>query len=196
MPTGYTHDIKDGISFKTFALNCARAFGACVELRDAPSGSAHIPEAFEPSDYHLKAAEKARGDLAALEAMTTAELERGAAKTYDDAETNRVMRLREIAEQRAAYEAMLAKVRAWSPPTEEHKGLHQFMAEQIIESIRFDCGGDYYDTPTARMTGSEWASQRRAGLTRDVEYHTKNYAEEVTRAKGRTAWVTALRASL
>ena len=34
MPTGYTADIKDGIDFKTYAMNCARAFGARVMLRE------------------------------------------------------------------------------------------------------------------------------------------------------------------
>lgn len=196
MPTGYTADIKDGISFKTFALNCARAFGACVELRDEPGGGDRIPESFAPSDYHTKALDKARSELAALEAMTPTDLERSAAKDYDDAETNRVMQLRAKADQKAAYEAMLAKVQAWVPPTEEHKGMHQFMGEQIIESIRFDCGGTYYDTPTVRLTGDAWAAQRRAALARDVEYHTDKHAEEVERAESRTAWVAALRASL
>jgi hypothetical protein len=196
MPSGYTADIKDGISFKTFALNCARAFGACVELRDEPGGGDRIPESFAPSDYHTKALDKARADLAALGAMTPAELERGAAKAYDDAETNRTMQLREIAGQRAAYEAMLAKVQAWVPPTEEHKGMQQFMAKQITESIRFDCGGDYYATPTVRLTGPGWAEKRRAALARDLDYHAEKHAEEVKRAESRTAWVAALRASL
>lgn len=196
MPTGYTADIKDGISFKTFAMNCARAFCACVELRDEAGGGDRIPEKFEPSDYHSKALSKARDELAALEAMTPAELDRSAAKDYDDAETRRVMALREKAEQRAAYEAMLEKVRMWAPPTEEHKGLHQFMAEQIIESIRFDCGGTYYDTPIVRLTGAEWAAKRRASLDSDVIYHADEHAKEVKRAADRTAWVAAIRQSL
>lgn len=196
MPTGYTADIKDGISFKTFAMNCARAFGACIELRDEGGGGEVIPEAFAPSDYHAKALEKARTELLALEAMTPEQCERSAAKAYDDAETNRVVRLQEKADQRAAYEAMLAKVRAWAPPTPEHADLHEFMAGQITESIRFDCDGTYYETPTVRLTGDEWAAQRRASLSRDVGYHEREHAAEVQRASSRTAWVAALRASL
>lgn len=34
MPTGYTADIKDGITFRDFALRCARAFGATIMQRD------------------------------------------------------------------------------------------------------------------------------------------------------------------
>ena len=36
MPTGYTEDIYNGkdVTFKDFALKCARAFGACVHQRE------------------------------------------------------------------------------------------------------------------------------------------------------------------
>jgi hypothetical protein len=35
MPTGYTAElIEKGMEFNDFVLTCARAFGACIELRD------------------------------------------------------------------------------------------------------------------------------------------------------------------
>jgi hypothetical protein len=196
MPTGYTADIKDGIDFKTYAMNCARAFGACVMLRDEPGGGDRIPEAFAPRDYHLKAVEKARSELAALEAMTPAECERAAAKAWDDAETRRLMLLEDKRKQREAYEAMLAKAAAWKAPTPDHEGLRKFMCEQIEQSIDFDCGGDYGNTPTARLTGEAFAASERARCLRDVQYHEKEHAGEVSRAATRTEWVRALRAAL
>lgn len=196
MPTGYTADIKDGIDFKTYAMNCARAFGACVTLRDEPGGGDRIPEAFEPSDYHLKAVEKARGELAALEAMTPAECERAAAKAWYDAETNRLMRLEDKRKQREAYEGMLAKVKAWAPPTSDHADLHEFMRKQIEQSIDVDCDESYCLTPTVRLTGEAWAAVERARCLRDVQYHEKGHAGEVSRAATRTEWVRALRAAL
>ena len=196
MPTGYTADIKDGIDFKTYAMNCARAFGACVMLRDEPGGGDRIPEAFEPSDYHLKAVEKARGELAALEAMTPAELERAAARAWDDAETSRLMRLEGYRKQRKAYEAMLAKVNAWAPPTPDHAGLHEFMRTQIEQSIDFDCNESYCSTPTVRLTGEAWAAAERERCRSDVRYHEEEHAGEVSCTATRTEWVRALRAAL
>lgn len=194
MPTGYTAAIADGIDFKTYAMNCAHAFGALVELRDSPN--APIPDEFKPSTYHAEAIEKARADLIALAKMTPAEGERAAAKAFDDAETNRAVRLQEKRDLRAKYEAMLAKVNAWTAPTPEHVGYHEFMRTQIEQSIRFDCDESYYLKPTKRMTGAEWAADRLASLQRDVAYHTKEHAAEVERAASRTAWVRALRQSL
>lgn len=196
MPTGYTADIRDGISFKTYAMNCARAFGACIELRDEPSGGDAIPERFEPSSYHATGAAKDRADLAALAQMTPADQERAAAKDFDDAETSRVMYLREKATQRAAYEAMLAHVNAWTAPTEDHANFKTFMREQIEQSIEFDCDGTYFERPTVRKDGAQWAADRLAFLTKSLARHEHEHAEEVKRAESRTAWIAALRASL
>lgn len=196
MPTGYTADIKDGISFETYALNCARAFGACVTLRGEPGGGEQIPDEFTPSNYSAKAEQKAREDLAALLELMPAQREHRAAKAWDDAETSRLSMLEDRRKTREAYEAMLLKVKAWIPPTPEHAGLHEFMRTQIEQSIDFDCGSDYGTTPTPRLTGEQWAAQEAERLNRYIEIHEKAHSDEVARAADRTAWVLALRASL
>ena len=196
MPTGYTAAIIDGIDFKTFAMNCARAFGACVMLRDEQPGGDIIPDSFAPSSYHAEKLEQAKRDLVALDAMTPEELEKCATEAYETTEGYRLDALKMKVNQRALYEAMLEKVSAWTPPTEEHKGMKTFMADQITQSIDFDCSGSYYETPTARMTGAEWKQERSRTLVSDLEYHAKEDAAEQARAAGRTKWVQELRASL
>jgi hypothetical protein len=196
MPTGYTAAIKDGISFEKFAMDCARAFGACVTLRDEPGGGEQIPFVFEADTWHANAAQKARDELAALLAMPDEQRERAAAKAWDDAETARLMRIEEGRKLRQAYEAMLAKAQAWKPPTPEHEELRKFMCEQITESIRFDCRDDIEVNATPRQNGDQWAAEKAARLKRDIAYHDKQQAAEVQRAATRTAWVRQLRASL
>ena len=196
MPTGYTADIKDGISFERFVMNCARAFGACVTLRDEAGGGEKIPDEFFPDEYHLNALTKAKAELSTVQSMTDEECERNACKDFDDAEALRFMRLQEIEQQRQAYESMLAKTQAWVPPTSDHTGLRDFMLEQITKSIDFDCGTDYYDTPTEKKTGQEWRASKIADLNKGIGYHAEKHADEVKRAADRTAWVRALRASL
>lgn len=196
MPTDYTSDIRDGISFKTFALNCARAFGACIEIRDEPGGGEKIPESFEASDYHLKKATEARNELQVLDNMTPAETEGEAIAAWQKAEDHRLAKLEEIKNLRAIYEAMLAKVIAWTPPTADHFGLRAFMIEQIEVSIGCDCRTSYYTAPHKQMTGNEWLEKRRGQLRDEVSYSEREYANEVRRAAERTAWVQALRASL
>ena len=201
MATGYTCDILDGIDFKTYALNCARAFGACVTLRDEPGGGDKIPDSFEPSDYHLKAAEKVRKKLDELEAMPLEELMALRAKELEEEKIRRLEYAANQQKQREKYEAMLEKVKAWTPPTPEHEALHRFMVSQIEESIRSDCPNN---DPTAGFNAADWtadwteswARKRYEDLTRDLQYHEQGYEKEKQSAATRTAWVRALKASL
>jgi hypothetical protein len=196
VPTGYTAAIKDGISFKKFAMDCARAFGACVILRDEPPGGEAIPEEFTPSDYHEKAARRAREELSATLAMSPQERQQAADKQWETLEAIRATRLEENRRLRAAYESMLGSVDAWTPPTPDHTGLKAFMQTQIKESIDWDCSDEYHQKPIPRLTGEMWAVEKVGLLGRDIEYHDKHHAEEVERTAGRTAWVKALRDSL
>jgi len=196
MPTGYTAAIKDGISFEQYALGCARAFGACVTLRDERGGGEKIPDEFVPSDYHSKALRAARDELATVLTMTEEQRNEAAKNAWDDAERSRLAMLEERRKTRAAYEAMLAKVNAWKPPTPDHAGLHEFMRTQIELSINFDCGGTYGTQPTPRLNGAQWAAERIEQLNSSIQYHEKKHAAEVERAATRTAWVRALRSAL
>ena len=86
MPSGYTNKIKDDISFEEFALSCARAFGACVEMRDDP-GDAKIPEEFTPSPYYKKALDDAYIEKTRLEELSVAEC-------YNEAEVEYIKNLK------------------------------------------------------------------------------------------------------
>jgi len=196
MPTGYTCDIPKGIDFKTYAMNCARAFDALVSLRDEPFGGDKIPDTFEPNDYHLKEAEKLRNELDGLEGATHDELLAAFAEDWDEQERFRTERLEAVANQRATYEAMLEKVKAWTPPTQDHVKLKVFMQDQIEQSIGFDCDPEYHDSPTPKPCCEDWAATRIRRLRERRQYHEEKYEEEKKRAARNTAWIRALRASL
>lgn len=195
MPTGYTAAIKDGISFEEYAWSCARAFGALVALRE--DSNAPIPERFEPSDYQTKALADAESRLARAKRISPnqAELE---AKAAFEADTQRqVQVLAEKLELRNKYNAMLARVVQWQPPTNDHAKYKEFMASQIRESIDFDCDETYYrDHPPVRLSGKEWLEAEIAEAARQVAYCSKSYGEEVERTEKRNIWISALRRSL
>ena len=194
MPTGYTAAIADGIDFNTFAWRCARGMGALIMMRDEPA-DAPIPERFEPSDYHAKKIEEARATLAKLEAMTKEEAEQAAELDYSVKVQNRDNSIWKAHELRRKYEAMLAQVKAWVPPTPDHEGFKQFMAEQIIQSISFDCDTSYLK-PIQKLSPMEWLASSQAEAMRDISYHEAEHIKEVERADGRSAWVAKLRESL
>lgn len=194
MPTGYTAPVMDGRvkDLRTFAMNCAKAFGACISMRDDPM-DAEIPDEFAPGDFYEKELTKARVELAALAAMSDAECESAALETYDhEVEEDRAAEARYRTED-ARLNAMLAEVTVWDPPTDDHAGLKDFMVQQIKTSMngKFDS----WRKPL-RMTGPEWRAARAARLRENVTHYASEQAKEVERACGRTEWVRNLRASL
>jgi hypothetical protein len=85
MPTGYTSDLYGGKEqdFRSFALSCARAFGALITMRDDPVDTP-IPERFEPSTYSDRELSRAQDRLIELSDLTEAEADREAATAFHD----------------------------------------------------------------------------------------------------------------
>lgn len=193
MPTGYTVDIEKGISFKQFALNCARAFGALITMRD-DALDVPIPDEFQSSDYHMKELEKAQGRLASLEVLSKSELAQAAQKEYVDALIKYNKQREENRKLEEKYRDMLRQVKSWLPPTPDHEGLKKFMVEQIESSIKFDCG--YSPERPTLKTPEEWLRKQKESILWDIAYHTQENEKEIRRCKERTAWVVALKKSL
>ena len=68
------------------------------------------------------------------------------------------------------------------------------MISQLEESLRWDCSLNL-DVPK-EMSGQEYRTSLADRAERDMEYHKKEFIEEVKRAKGRTKWVKTLVKSL
>ena len=196
MPTGYTAQIAEGMTFEEFVMRCARGMGACIDLRDEPM-SALIPDRFEPSDYHLTKRTVAEMELARLSRMSMAEAEDAARAEFLAAQAYHTTHMQKNDNLRQKYEEMLTKVRAWQPPTPDHAGMKKFMVEQLVSSIDFDCDNSYYrDRPPHRLSGPDWLATKMAAAQHDINYHTKEHAEEVERVERRNTWIASLRESL
>lgn len=196
MPTGYTVEIANDISFKDFVMRCSRAMGATIMMRDEPF-DAPIPERFEPSDYHAKKINEAIANIVLLEGMSETEAEIEADKSYLSALDRHNQRIAEKKELLKKYEAMLNQVNTWEPPSEDHAGLKKFMVEQITSSIDFDCDTTFYTNhQPKRLTGAEWRQQELKEANRTLTYHKEENQEEIERTESRNEWLKKLRDSL
>ena len=197
MLTGYTSSVSDGKvkDFPVFALRCARQFGALFEMRDDPI-DAPIPEKFEVSDYHVKAAEEAKVRLKEVSAWTNTETLRQAyaARRQRREQIAAWNREKDIVKRR--YLDMLGEVIMWVPPSEEHKGLKDSMTEQLTKSIRFDCGHTADDTVRGALSGKAFKVQKMKEADADIRYHLGEHRKEVERVNERNEWVRQLRESL
>jgi len=191
MPTGYTSDIEDGITFNEFIMNCARAFGACISLRDSNDP---IPEKFEVGTYEANAIVEAKARLKMLNKIDPATLAE-AAELYNEKNIHQHWdSLAKDTSRRDAYEAMLKQVKAWKPPTKEHKGLKEFMVEQINSSIEWDC--NHERSMPEVLTPKRYLELELDRAKCNVEYFTKSLKEEKARVASRNKWIKALRDSI
>lgn len=193
MPSGYTAPIisRPDYTFRQYALACACAFGACVMQRE----DAHDdpPKHREVDGYHAKALKEAEAKAFELSSMTIKQAKALADAEYRSALQRHDESARKDAATRARYEAMLAKVVKYKPPTPDHDGYASFMADQIRESIKWDC----HDSGLPmKLSGADWLKERRERAAHDVEYHSKHHQEEIERVAKANAWIDALYASL
>lgn len=197
MPTGYTAAVQDGsiTELAPFALQCARAFGALVMMRDEPSNAA-IPEEFAPTDFHAQSLEKAMAKQSMLLAMTPDEAATAALSDFTAKVAYRAEDHAKRQQHMERYTAMMIKVITWKAPTPDHEPMRNFMIKQLEESIDFDCSDVYEGRPPAEQVGEEWLAERLECAVRDIDYHTEKHAAELKRNAERNAWVKALRESL
>lgn len=201
MPTGYTAELYegDGQSFEKFVWSCARGMGALIMMRDDPS-NAPIPERFEPrTDYYDTALAAAEARLVELRGMTAEEILQANLNERAEVLASRAKQAVKRSDLRRRYEAMLAEVAAWEPPTEDHQGLKKLMVDQLTESIRFDCGKPGEEIrypPMPEADPANWFEEQIAKAERNIEHHTVERAKEIERTESRNGWLAELRGSL
>lgn len=192
MPTGYTEGVQSGRikSFREYAWQCARAFGACIHHRDDPADAK--PTRDKASTYHKDERDKSRAELKAFQVMSNRDRKAAWSKSEQSRKKMAREQIAKNKKERERYEEMLAKARAFSPPTEGHAEFAKFIVSQLENSIQFDCGGDYWERQLETVPFEKWQADRLATLERSVAHHAKEYEEELTRVDSRNAWLDAL----
>lgn len=194
MPTGYTHKVCEGTitDFPEFAMSCARAFGALITMRDDPMDAA-IPNEFAPdTKYYDERLADSKKRLQEVMELSKDDLETVALAEHAEALAHRKTYLANKELEASRLNDMIAKVRMWHPPTPDHVEMKKFMIEQIEMSFP----GTYAPSIPALLDGTAWRQKEINRLSDDVVRYQKEVNKEIERARGRSEWVKALRASL
>jgi|GEM_PF-828459 len=199
MPTGYTAGIIDGKTetFQDFVKLCMKAFGACVHMRDENINKEYEPRT--PSDYHLKALEKAKEKLKQANTFTDVELIDMRTKELEESKKSYIEIIAKTKIVRAKLEEFLIKAIAFKAPTPDHNGLKKFMIEQLQTTIDLDGKTEYYDEALSEVEmklKNIDAKQIRLSLIdnakENIHYHLKAYKEEHKSCAKSNAWVEIL----
>lgn len=199
MPTGYTADIENDITFEDYLLGCARAFGACLHQRDDNTKTKPKLRSVDNS-YHIDALSAAKAEVAKLEAMKGVN-DRTAFGKKVIAEENAFNQeyFNKKVSLKNKYEAMLQKAYNWFPPTPDHENLKKFMIEQIISSIDYDCDTKYAMDRLTELSKANPLDKYNDALRRaykDVEYHETELMKERERNADANKWIMSLYDSL
>lgn len=191
MPTGYTADIRKGIDFKTYALRCARAFGATIMQRDDSMGE--LPKKQDPSDYYPKAILKYRAEIEKIGSMSIKDCEKQAHSEFEKTKKRNAEHAKECRDLKNKYDEMILKVKNWTPPTSEHEGLKEFMMQQI--NISYSDAEPYLQKEEL-ISGENWKDINLKRAINSLERHKKSNTEEIERTDGRNKWIDDLYNSL
>jgi len=193
MPTGYTAKLmEEGQTFQEFIMGCARAFGALIDMRDAPHDDP-VPEKLEPSSWHAKRLIETKETWARLKSMNDLEKEAFGQSRKDEAIKQEHESFGRCHAEDLRLANMEAQVKAWIHPTPDHKELRDFMLQQInISKHRRESSMGTIQRKPAIAYYVEAISRASS----DITYHTEGNAEEIARADGRNEWLQQLRASI
>ncbi len=194
MPTGYTAELMEkGETFKAFIMRCARFF--IVTMRD-DSMDTPIPKKFEPSDYYAKQIEESKEELIKLQAMNDEEkLIFGKAEKDADIKQKEERLAKEQAENKRLMD-MEAQIKAWIPPTLEHKGLRDFMLDQIKISKHDLTYVNKYLMEAKEKSTLAYYIVALSESVRNIQYYTEENVKENERINGRNEWIRKLRESI
>ena len=192
MPTGYTYLINDkpDLTFKEFALTCARAFGACLDQRDDPMDVKPKKKELDIS-YHTDSIK----EIKKQKTPTKSEFNKYVSKTVAD--TNKS--IQDKKDLKSRYTNMLNKVNAWNIPSVEHDGLKKFMISQIESSIEFDCSTNYEEDrlkSIKELTYSQYKKDIKESNANGLKYHTEQIEKETKSVKSANDWIDKLYKSL
>lgn len=196
MPTGYTSFIEDGSidTAQDFLMLCARAFGACIEMRDEPLAKP-IPTEFKPDTYYSEWVDMARNKLEKYQAMSIEEAERKCEIEYASEIERRTGYKKNAKDLLDRYNKILSGIESWEPPTEEHENLKKFAIEQIKMCLP---DPEYYDRQEApkRKDAQKWLQEEIEFCKQQIENYTNKQEKENARVAENNKWLNELRDSL
>lgn len=193
MPTGYTAGIIDGTTktFEEFAIHCSRAF--MVHLRDEPMKSEYKKSV--PTDYHSEEITKAKAELKEAESLTDEEIIIKEKNNLIESKKYHKEAKEKDEVGRVKLEQFLAKAMNYKPPTKVHKGIADFMQDQLKKTIDFDFNRTYHidelkiiDVRIKNINADNVRSEMKKKATKDIAYHAKEHEKELKGCRESNKW--------
>jgi hypothetical protein len=193
LATGYIHDLIDNkLNLKQFVCSCARAFGPLVHMRD--DSSAEIKEA-KVSEYYVESLKESTEKLEKLGKMTKKEkIAYGEERRNWYLDFYRKEMERENA-QLKIIEEMKISVRAWEPPSEDHKPLKAFMLQQLGDAVSYS---EYEKDieKASKKSPMDYYNEELKECKRSIERAKEEIVKETKNVEFQNKWIKTLLSSI
>lgn len=197
MPSGYTAEIVEGkvTTFKEFAQKCMRAFGATIHMRDESLSEKYVPRKVEK--YYIESVEDCEDKLDELKkANDQFFIDKVKGELKSDY-THYEEKLRKVLECKTRLDLILKDTKKWTPPTEDHTGIKDFMIKQLEETMKYDADTAYYENELNEIKKkmespidiSTIKKEMIADAEEELESARERLREEIKRCEDSNKWV-------
>lgn len=200
MPTGYTHYVINGDvdNLKDFAKLCMRAFGATIHMREESLDVDYEPPT--PSDYHEKALKGKREELIKIKEQSDESIIQEIRDNWIDREVYLNEQVEETKKTAEKLKTLIEEVTNWTPPSDDHIELKNFMLQQLNDTLKQDGSTSYYEQELNHLNvqkkepinPTESRENRIRDIEKDIVYHEEKQQEENDRCNERIEWVETL----
>lgn len=200
MPSYYTADIYDGkdISFQEFALKCARAFGALVHMRDEPLNTPLSRPTI--SDYHTNEIKNIENEFALFLQSSTEQRKKMFEIEMEKEEAYYIKEIEKVKQTKNKYLTLIDDVKAYKPQSKELKEFKNFMFDQLIDGMKYDCSNeDWYNKSIQSIkeeTFETWEEERMNLYNSKLGYQKEALKKEKESIELANKWIDELYKSL
>jgi len=139
MATGYTIELLNGNinSLEEFAKLCVKAFGSTQHQQDEPLNTP-LRKAVVGKE-NKKAIRVLKKSIKEFDELTDKQLIEDERKALKQARVDHLSRIVKIKDAKKKLTDLLRETQIWTPPTEKHNNLKEFMISELKDSIEKDC---------------------------------------------------------
>lgn len=169
MPTGFTAILQNkDVTFNEFALRCTTAMGFGRDAYDEKTNTLKLVKV--DVAYETEELKRAKKQKIPTKSEFEKEKKRQLAHYQDTIKKNQQLEAR--------YNKMLQSVNAWNPASADYIPLKNFMIEQLMDSIQYDCNHGYYKTELAKCKKMTYAGYKKQVMDHN-EWEIKYYTDQI-----------------
>lgn len=203
MPTGTTDKIlkEDNVSLEEFALRCSRAWSSVYSQMGNDDLDAPIPEYFKPKEnsFYHEMLDKAQRRLVYVKKMSYKRAQKCAEAEYNGQKDLYNRLIAESASNGFKLGTMLAKVAAYTPPTEEFEKFKEYMIDQLEVTVDQDADPSYYIKVLGnlkQLSAKEWKEKEIKEAKEDIEDASMQIVKAGIKNLEANCFIATLRATM